>query len=255
MERTTDGGETVQATERAFAIIETVARRNGARLTEISDTLDAPKSTVYKHLQTLTSLDYVYQDGYEYHVSPRFIEIGNEVKSQYDVPEFRSAVDHLAEITQEIAGVYVESGGLGVDIYQTVGDRAAADVGTVTNSSYLHCSAPGKAILAEMEREEVLEIIDRFGMPALTEHTIDTEQDLFDDLTLVQERGVAFERDEQRVGLRGLAMAIPDTGTTSSAAIYVAGSSERLVGKRFEQDYPGILADSITQIERTADDG
>lgn len=255
MDGTTNGGETVQATERAFAIIETVARRNGARLTEISDELDAPKSTVYKHLQTLTSLDYVYQDGYEYHVSPRYIEIGNEVKSQYDAPEFRSAVDHLAEITQEVAGVYVESGGLGVDIYQTVGDRAADDVDTLTNSSYLHCSAPGKAILAEMSREEVADVIDRYGMPALTEHTIDTERDLFDDLTLVRERGVAFERDEQRIGLRCLAMSIPDSGTRTRAAIYVAGSSDRLVGKRFEQDYPGILADSITQIERTTEDG
>ncbi len=243
-------GETVDATRTAFDIVETLAAVDGARLTDIVQELDLPKSTCYKHLQTLQSLNYVYRDGYVYHVSPRFVEIGNAVTSNRQVPEFRSEIDRLAEITQEVAGVYVEVGGLGTDVYQTVGESAVEDIGEVTNSAYLHCTAPGKAILSGLDEDRVSEIVEGHGTPTYTQNTIADAEELFDELSRIRERGIAFERGEQDEAVRSLAMTVPDAVTDSNVAVYVAGPADRITGKRFEQDYPGILADMLNQIER-----
>lgn len=245
------GGETVDATATAFRIVETLAALDGARLTEVVTEVDLPKSTCYKHLQTLCSLDYVYRDGYEYRVTPRFVGIGNTVASNWQVPEFRAEIDRLAEISQEVAGVYVQVGDLGTDVYQTVGESAEGDVGEFANSAYLHCSAPGKAILSELDESRAKALLEDHGTPSYTDHTIVDDDELFEELDRIRERGVAFEREEQDDARRSLAMTVPDDVTDRDVAVYVAGPADRLTGKRFEQDYPGMLADTVNQIERS----
>jgi IclR family acetate operon transcriptional repressor len=74
-----------------------------------------------------------------------------------------------------------------------------------------HSTAVGKAIMAEMDPAEVRSLVTRTGMPARTEHTITTPDALAVELDRTRERGYALDEGEQEVGVRCVAVVVPDT--------------------------------------------
>jgi IclR family acetate operon transcriptional repressor len=74
-----------------------------------------------------------------------------------------------------------------------------------------HSTGVGKAIMADMEPEQVRALLARTGMPARTEHTITTPEAFADELERTRRRGYALDEGEQEVGVRCVAVAVPDT--------------------------------------------
>ena len=73
-----------------------------------------------------------------------------------------------------------------------------------------HATAVGKAILAGRSEEEVGELLQRTGMPAHTEHTLTRPQQFLASLHETRERGYALDEGEQEVGVRCVAVTVPD---------------------------------------------
>lgn len=92
----------------------------------------------------------------------------------------------------------IEEHGRGVFLYKARGSN------TVQLDTYsgmrvpLQTTALGKTILANHPREEVDNIIDRHGLPRITENTITAREDLFEKFDEIAQRGYAFG-DEERV--------------------------------------------------------
>ena len=84
----------------------------------------------------------------------------------------------------------------------------------------LHCTAVGKATLAQLDEVKVREIIERAGMPTQTQFTISSTFPLFiAQLDLIRTRGYGTDEGEQEVGVR--CVAVPVLGAPLPLAMSV----------------------------------
>ena len=96
----------------------------------------------------------------------------------------------------------------------------------------MHCSGAGKAILAFLDEDEVTRILRRYGLPRITERTLDTPTRLREDLARVRARGFAVDDEENALGLR--CVAAPVMGETGAplAGLSLSGPTARVTDER-----------------------
>lgn len=233
-----------------FRIIETLHELNGATVTELASVLSHPKSTIHNHLKTLEQNEYLVNDDGTYRVGYRFLELGAYARNQENIYEIaRPEVDRIAEKSGELAGLVVEEYGKGVFLHRAKGPRAVHVDTYAGKRIYLHGAALGKAILARSPHETVESIIDRRGLPALTENTITEPDELYAELDRIRDRGVAFDDEERLSGLRSVGAAITDDDDRVLGAVSIAGPTSRLRSDRFREEVPNIVQSAVNVIE------
>jgi IclR family acetate operon transcriptional repressor len=84
----------------------------------------------------------------------------------------------------------------------------------------------GKALLAAFPDAEVRALLARTGMPAATDRTITTPEGFLAALAEVRTAGYAVDDNEQEIGVRCLAVPVPDSPT--AAAISISGPAGRV---------------------------
>jgi len=95
-----------------------------------------------------------------------------------------------------------------------------------------HCSANGKALLAELSDEQLMGELDG-QLPQLTPNTITDVATLLTDLAIVRQTGVAFDREEHHLGISAVGTALRNPFGVS-AAISVPLPSSRFVDREAE---------------------
>lgn len=240
----------IQAAQTTVRLIETLRDLDGARVTELADVLDYPKSSIHNYLSTLREEGYVLKDGNEYHVSLRFLEIGSLARKRREIYDIaKPEVADLARETGELANLLVEEHGKGVYLYRDQGDKAVQVDSFTGQRIHLHNTGLGKAILANRPRKQVDRILDEFGLPETTENTITNRQGFHDELDEIRDRGVAFDDEERLSGLRCVAAPILDKNEVVKGAISVAGPSSRFQGERFREELPERVFNAKNIIE------
>lgn len=239
---------TLDSVTKTLDIVEALWRADGAGVTELTDLVDLPKSTVHAHLSTLREKGYVLQDDGEYRLSLRFLTYGEHVKEAeplYHVA--RDPVEDLAERTGERVFCSKEQNGLATVICVSEGARSLDSDITVGTHMYHHASATGKAMMAHMEEERIEEIIDEWGLPGFTEDTLTTREALFADLERVRERGVATSLAEYRPGVNVIAAPILTEDDDVAGSVALSGPEQRLRSEWGEEElYDHLLAAANT---------
>ena len=240
---------TVDAAQRSFQILEGLVDLEGAGVTELASHLGIPKSTTHNHLQTLIEGEYVVREGDTYDIGLRFLRLGEYSRTRQEVLSFaRPEIESLAEETGELVNLNVEEYGRGIFLDRVKGADAVHMDTYAGKRVYLHTTAFGKAILASLPTERVDEIIDRHGLPAVTDRTITDPKELQAELERVLERGVAFEREERLEGLCCVAAPIIVDGTVVGA-ISVSGPESRMRGTWFTEELPDLIRQKTNVIE------
>lgn len=243
-------GRQLQTTSISLDVIEMLRELDGGRVTELADALDLSPSTVHSHLATLLSNGYVVKTGDEYYLSLRFLDHGDYVRNRkqaYQIAE--SHTEQLANETDCRAVFTVEENGRGVYIHTSSGRHAVWTYSTVGKQFSLHQTASGKAILSKYPRSAVESIIDRWGLPAATEHTITDEDTLFDQLRTIRERGIAFNYEEQLDGVKAIGVPVNGPEDRVIGAFSVASPANRLTDNQFEDDIPNTLLGVANEFE------
>ncbi len=205
----------IKAAKISMDIVETVRDLDGAGVSEVANELDRPTSTVHDHLRTLEQEQYLVKQGEKYHVSTRFLQLGDQARSRRKVFEIaRPEINELAEKTGEHANLMIEEHGLGVFLYRARGSDAVQLDTHAGMRVPLQTTALGKAIMAHRPREEVEAILDRHGLPEVTENTVTDRDTLFEQLEAIRERGYSYD-DEERVRGCGASRHPSPTGTTT----------------------------------------
>ena len=241
---------TLQTTETTFEIIELLLERDGERLTEVAAALGLANSTVYNHLVTLEERGFVVRDGGEYRVGLEFLRIGGQARDQNNINKLsHSAVEKLAEQTGEQAHFIVEENGRGYHVYLSPGEQAVSVDTRAGKRIYLHANASGKAILAHLDDERVDAILDRWGMPQITDDTITDREELKERLETILERGYAFNREEHIVGWRGVAAPVKRQSGDVLGALCIGGPTHRLKGEYLRERLPEQLLEIVNELE------
>jgi len=240
----------VKAAKTSFEIINKIRELEGAGVSELASELDKPTSTIHDHLQTLAHEEYLVKEDGNYYVGTRFLGIGEQARSRQKVYTIaRQEVDELATETGEHTNLMIEEHGRGVFLYKSRGPDAVQLDTHAGMRVPLQTTAMGKSILAFRSREEVDAIIDRHGLPQITEKTITDREELYEELNEIEERGYAYDDEERVKGMRCVAAPITDDEGRAIAAMSVSGPKSRLRGQEFREEVPDLILSSANVIE------
>lgn len=247
---TNTGPDTVQATRTMFDIVELIAAQNGMTITDVSNELGYAKSTVHRHLSTLSELGYVIEDSDGYHEGLKFLEIGHAARVRQRGYEMANAkVKEIANETSERAQFIVEEHGEAVYIHRVFGERAVRTDPGIGSRIPLYATAAGKAILANLDEERRTAIVEAIDFEPITDGTITELGELYDELAAIRERGYSFNRQENLKGLHAVGVDVTDEDGGVIGALSVSGPSHRLQGEWFEQDLPTLLLGTANELE------
>lgn len=242
----------VQATETSCRVLDAVVETDGATLAALVHRLDHSKSSIHNHLRTLEQLGLLVRDGQTYRPSLRFLEIGTGARRQFALYQHgRTQAVKLSNVTGLSASLLVLEQERLACLFTATANNVEQPTVAAGDVLPLHCTAPGKAILSEQPRDVATELLPGAELPAYTENTITSTDELLAALDEIRSQGWAADREEWQRGVQSLAATVTDTGGHLHGALCVTGPPGTLSGKRFEQDIPGLLISSATDIQTT----
>jgi DNA-binding IclR family transcriptional regulator len=224
----------VQSVDRALAILDLLARRGEAGVTEIAAELDVHKSTAFRLVGALENRQLVEQvsDRGKYRLGFGIIRLAGATTAHLDLPREGQAVcERLALELDETVNMAVLDTGAATNITQSYGTAAVTTRNWIGQRTPLHATSSGKVLLAwadEQVLEAALDTLERY-----TPNTITSRSKLLAELELTRERGWASTNEELEIGLNAVAAPIRGTGGTVVAAVSVSGPAYRLTVDSF----------------------
>ena len=237
----------IQSLARASAIIDVIASgdESGVGLSEISKATALNKTTAFNLLGTLVALRFIEQDEHSrrYRLGLRNLELGRIVQQ-------RLHISHLARpILAGLCRKANETVNLGLpDLYDLVvvdsfqGSRILHATSYTGWRSPYHCTALGKAFMAQWDAPMRRTVYTAGGLPRKTPHTITDIDTLEAQLDAFRAQGYALDLEENETGVNGIATSITDGLGEVAAAISVAGPSNRLTKEAMENLAVDVMA-------------
>lgn len=223
----------VKSALRAVRLLEALADRDGmpARLRDLANELDAPRSSVHALLRTLTDSGWVRTDvtGTLYALGLRALLVGGSfLEADPYVRVVRPALADLRDELGETMHLARLDGDRIIYLITQESSHQARKISRVGRWLPAHTTSLGKAVLAARGDEPA------GPLEKVTEHTITSPSDLAAELELTRQRDYAEDNEEGTVGLRCLGVALRYT-TPVTDAISCSVPSSRLTAKRQEQ--------------------
>ena len=228
----------VQSVERIFQLIEHLAAHpTGVSLQRLAEETGLAKSTVHRLLASLVGLGYVVQDeeNGHYRLTLKMFELSSGIVDSMDIMGVAKAhLERLSQRTGEAVHLVIRDGRDIVYIYKTESGpmRMSSRVGL---RSPLYCTGVGKAILATLPADEVAQIWQHTTPQKLTAHTIVEFDALQAQLTEVRTNGYAIDDEENELGVRCVAVAIPGVGGRAESAFSISGLAPYMTPERIRR--------------------
>lgn len=245
----TEGDKSVKSVHRTFDVIEGLRELDTAGVTELAEHVDIPVSTVHSYLSALRERRYVVQDGDKYRLANRFTHLGDYVKRRLDLYRVgHRHVRNLAKRTGETANIMVSEYGMGIYLMSVSGKEGLRNYSYVRPREYLHTTAAGKAILMMKDEAGREAVIDRHGLPAVTDHSITDRETLHERLDAARERGYTNNDEENTNGIRATGAPVQRTNG-EYAAVSLSGPLSYVTDEIFETEFPQLVTDTARSIE------
>jgi DNA-binding IclR family transcriptional regulator len=224
--------------ERALTIMEHLSQYSrGATQAELCAEFGYPKNSVYRICSSLVEQGYVQKDNdnQKFTLTRKLLAVAYGALSDDNLLELALPVmRRIRPVVQEtlLLGTLLEDEGLvlaelaGTHHFNFRVERGAR--------FYLHCTAPGKALLAFLPEEEQERYLNSIDYQIFNENTHKSKASLKKDLHEIKERGVAYDYAEQLDGCHCISAPIFDQQGYPIAAIWTTGPSNRLKKENFE---------------------
>jgi IclR family pca regulon transcriptional regulator len=244
--------DTVQAVERAFAVIGALGGRDEhLTLADIADRTSLPRGTARRMLITLAGMGYVRQEDRFFYLQPRILDLCAAYLSSntlWDVA--RSHLERLVERVRETGSASVLDG---TDIIFTVRVRTKrimsvqVEVGT---RMVAYATSMGRVLLAGLAPAELDDYFTRVRPEPITPKTVDKEPELRDIIRRVAEQGWCLLDEELEIGVRSLAVPVHDAAGKVIAAVNVCAPTGRVSAERMVEEFLPVLRETSVVITR-----
>ena len=228
----------VQSVERIFQLIEHLAAHpTGVSLQRLAEETGLAKSTVHRLLASLVGLGYVVQDeeNGHYRLTLKMFELSSGIVDSMDIMGVAKAhLERLSQRTGEAVHLVIRDGRDIVYIYKTESGpmRMSSRVGL---RSPLYCTGVGKAILATLPGDELEDIWTHSNVQKLTDKTITDLEELRSQLVEVRANGYAIDDEENELGVRCVAVAIPGADGRAESAFSISGLAPYMTPERIRR--------------------
>ncbi|WP_029423076.1 IclR family transcriptional regulator [Alicyclobacillus macrosporangiidus] len=245
---------TVKSVDKAFWLLEVVSDHpDGIAITELANRVGMYKSTVHRLLSTMMRRGYIEQDPKtgRYKLGYTVLDLGMKLLSSIDLRrEALPYLQELAHLSNEVVHLALLDRGEVVYIDKVESANTIRMHSRVGTRVPVHATGLGKAILAFLPRREVQAIIDRYGLPKLTEHTITNRDAFLQSLQETRRTGYAFDIEEHQAGVCCVAAPVFEHSGRVVAACSVSGPSIRMGPDRLRELVPLVKEAGLRISER-----
>jgi IclR family pca regulon transcriptional regulator len=235
----------VQSLDRGLAVIRAFGPdRERLSLSEVARATGLTRAATRRFLLTLVKLGYVRNDGREFSLRPRVLELGYAFLSGLAMPEI--AAPHLEELVakvRESSSISV----LDVDHIVYVARVPTKRIMTVAISVGTrfpaHATSMGRVLLAGMSEQELDRYLATADFEAFTARTVTDPDRLRAIVGETRRQGYAIVDQELEEGLRALAVPLHSSGGAVTAAINLSTHASRVSMAVMRADLlPALLA-------------
>ena len=240
----------VQSLDRGLAVIRAFGPdRERLSLSEVARATGLTRAAARRFLLTLVKLGYVRNDGREFSLRPRVLELGYAYLSGLALPEV--AAPHMEELVarlHESSSISVLDGHHIVYVVRVPTKRIMTVAISVGTRFPAYATSMGRVLLAQLSDDELERYLAEATFERLTSRTVTNPARLRTIVRDAARQGYAIVDQELEEGLR--AVAAPIRGAdVGSAAINVSAHASRVsMGAMRGQILPALL-ETARQIE------
>ena len=222
----------IQSLERAFAILEEVARnREGITLAELSKAVGLHNSTAFHLLKTMAQLGYLTQlrDSKRYRIGSRLFTLAAGALEENSLLALVTPVlETLTRETGETGHFAIRSGNDIVVIARTAGAGLLQMMDRTGGQRPAHATALGKVLLSALNDGQIRQLLGREPLRRFTAKTIVERDALLREIEEVRRKGIAYDDGEFDAEIRCVAVPVHDFAGRLAGAVGISGAVWRL---------------------------
>jgi IclR family transcriptional regulator, pca regulon regulatory protein len=251
-----DGGHVrdsdfVQSLDRGLAVIRAFGPdRERLSLSEVARATGLTRAATRRFLLTLVKLGYVRNDGREFSLRPRVLELGYAYLSGLAMPEIASP--HLEELVakvRESSSISVLDGYQIVYVARVPTKRIMTVAISVGTRFPAYATSMGRVLLAAITDDELDRHLAGADLVALTGRTVTDPGRLKEIIREVGRLGYSIVDQELEEGLRAIAAPIHGSGGAVIAAVNLSAHASRVSMAAMRSELLPVLQDTARRIE------
>ncbi|NQD36355.1 helix-turn-helix domain-containing protein [Permianibacter sp. IMCC34836] len=246
-----DSPDYIQSLHRGLDVIRAFSRENPAMtLSEIAEITGLSRAVVRRVLLTLQFLGFVGQQGRQFYLSPRILELGFSYLSS--LPFTDLALPFMEELAQQVHESCSLSVLDGSDIVyvQRVPVRKVMTISLGIGARLpAYCASMGRVLLAALDPTELALRLPE-TLPARTPHTLTSRSAVLREIAQVREQGFAYVEQELELGLCSLSVPVRDRNHRVIAALNIGMAFRTGARDRAIHELLPALRETASQIEK-----
>ena len=241
----------VQSLDRGLAVIRAFGPdRERLSLSDVARATGLTRAATRRFLLTLVKLGYVRNDGREFSLRPRVLELGYAYLSGLGMPEV--AAPHLEELVaavRESSSISVLDGHHIVYVARVPTKRIMTVAISVGTRFPAYATSMGRVLLAGLSRDELERYLAEAEFDSFTGRTVTDPARLRDIVREVGRQGYAIVDQELEEGLRAIAAPLHGAGDSVIAAINVSAHASRVSMAAMRSELLPALQETARRIE------
>ncbi len=213
-------------------------------LTAIAGKMGMNLTSTYRLANTFIELGYLNKDPKTklLRLGPMAVAMGHQILRGFDLNRMiEPIVDEIHHKYNVSIEVSLLQSNLMVQIY-SIEEIATLTYNQEAVSVFLYCTASGKAVLANLPKEELGKLVSRQSFEIKTDQTISDKEGLYIDLDLVRKRGYAINNEEYIRGLIAIAAPILNLNTQRAmGSVTFTSTTLKHSMAEFEAKYSAVL--------------
>jgi IclR family KDG regulon transcriptional repressor len=227
----------VKSLIKALRILDTLGDcPSGLGITELSDALKAPKSTVHRLVATLEAVGYSVFDPptSKYMLGTKLARLGEQLNHQSSLLTFGvPALEQLTRECREASHLAIMEGTEVVYISREESKEPMRISFAMGHRAPAHCTALGKVFLAGLSDTEIRMLYaNTRKLERLTPHTQTKLPQILAEIAVVRREGIAYDNEEYMPGLRCMAAPIKDFSSRTIAAMSLSMFKHKMTAQR-----------------------
>lgn len=218
---------------KTMKLLETLSEQEEVGVTELAAAVEGNKSTVYRFLNTLSTLGYVRQNSRneKYSLTLKLFQVGVQTLNRLDIHKAALPVmEELAEYSKEtIHLASMENNQIFyLDKIESPLALRVAMGSAQGRFAPATCTGVGKVILAYLPEDEKKAMLEHADWTPRTENSIRSLEELEKSFAEIRKNGWGFDMEENEPGVRCVAAPVFDSHGKVCAALSVTGPSIRM---------------------------
>ncbi|MGX1563198.1 IclR family transcriptional regulator [Streptomyces sp. NPDC055506] len=243
----------MKSVTRSLRVLEAVAQHQPVTVGELTKIFGLPKSTLQRTLVTLAEAGWLRanrKDTTRWEIGARVLAVRPAALQGSSLfAAAREPMVRLRDAVNETIHLSVPDALQCMVVVDRVDcDQAVRTFHTIGDTSPLHATAVGRAVLAHLPRRDVDELITA-GLERFSDTTPVESDELRADLDRIRTDGYAVNRNQYRPGVCAVAAAVLDEEGSPLAAVAVSMPEARYDGERTPK-WGRLVADTAAEISQ-----